>query len=292
MTRERIPQAIVDLYDEYTHAPLDRRVFLDRLAKLAGGTAAAAALVPLIEANYAKAAMVMEDDARLTTERIAYEGGAGEVTAYQARPKDASGALPAVIVIHENRGLNAHIEDVARRAALEGYVAVAPDLLSSLGGTPDDQDVARDMIGKLEQPAVTADLKALVSYLQADGRSSGKVGVTGFCWGGGQVNSLAAAEPSLGAAVVYYGRPPAAEEIANIEAPLLIHLAGNDQRINGMYPAYEEALQKNGIAYQKHVYEGVNHAFNNDTSAERYDEAAAKQAWERTFAFFDQHLKA
>jgi carboxymethylenebutenolidase len=284
-------QDIIDLYDEYTHERLDRRVFMDQLAKLAGGTTAAAALVPMLKANYASAAMVPADDARLTIEEVSFAGADGDVQGYLARPADASGPLPGVVVIHENRGLNPHIEDVARRVALEGFVALAPDFLSPSGGTPENEDQAREMIGALE-PAQTLDnALAAVDFLATNEATNGNVGVVGFCWGGGMVNQVAVSAPdNLGAAVGYYGRQPAAEDVANIQAPIILHYAGLDERINAGIPAYEQALKANGVDYTIYMYDGVNHAFNNDTSEARYDQTAAELAWQRTIDFFKQNL--
>lgn len=286
-----IDQKIIDLYDEYTHAPLDRRVFLARLAQLTGSTAAAAALVPLLEANQASAALVSPDDQRLETGRITYPGATGGITAYLARPKGAA-KLPAVIVIHENRGLNPHIEDVARRAALEGFLALAPDLLSPLGGTPTNQDTARDMIGKLDGKQTVQNLGAAITFLESHPHGNGRVGAMGFCWGGGMVGELAVNAPDLDAAVVYYGRQPKAAEVEKIKAPLLLHYAGMDARINEGIPAFEEALKKANKKYTLYIYEGAQHAFNNDTSEARYNKQAAEQAWSRTIAFLKEHLQA
>jgi carboxymethylenebutenolidase len=283
-------QDIIDLYDEYTHERLDRRVFMDRLAKIAGGTAAAAALVPVLEANYASAAIVPADDARLTIEQVSFPGAGGDVLGYSARPADAAGPLPGVVVIHENRGLNPHIEDVARRVAVEGFVALAPDFLSPSGGTPDDQDQAREMIGALDPAQTLNNALVAVDYLANSDATTGKVGVVGFCWGGGLVNQVAVHAPELGAAVAFYGRQPAAEEVPRIKAPLLLHYAGLDERINAGIPAYEKALEANGVDYTIYIYDNVNHAFHNDTSEARYDQTAAELAWARTIAFFKQHL--
>ena len=284
-------QRILDLYDEYTHAPLDRRVFLVRLAQLAGGMAAAAALVPMLEANAARAAIVAPADARLTTERITYPGATGDIKAYTARPKDAA-KIPSVIVIHENRGLNAHIEDVTRRMALEGFLALAPDLLSPAGGTPADEDQARTMIADLDAEKTVQDLVAGLTFLEKHAAGNSKVGAVGFCWGGGMVGALAVAAPALDAGVVYYGRQPPAEGVEKIKAPLLLHYAGLDLRIAAGIPAFEAALKKAQKTYTLYVYERVNHAFNNDTSEGRYDKAAADLAWSRTIAFFKDTLKA
>jgi carboxymethylenebutenolidase len=280
---------IIELYDEYAHAPLPRRVFLDRLAVLAGGSAAAALLLPLLETHRAAAAIVPPDDARIVPSRVTYPGKSGEVAGYFARPATA-GHVGAVIVIHENRGLNAHIEDVARRVALAGYLALAPDLLSSLGGTPKDEDKARDLIGKLDLAAATADAVAGVDWLHRHENGNGNVGAVGFCWGGGVVGQIAVADPTLDAAVIYYGRPPADADVASITAPLLLNYAGLDQRLDAMLPAYRAALDKAGVTYTLYIYDGADHAFNNDTSPARYNAAAANLAWERTLAFFAKNL--
>ena len=285
-------QDIIDLYDDYTHARLDRRVFMDRLAALAGGTAAASALLPLLRCNYAKAAMIAADDARLETEQVTFPGASGEVKAYLARPADAGGPLPGVVVIHENRGLNPHIEDVARRAALEGFTALAPDFLSPLGGTPADEDEARAMISRLDPDQTTADAVAAVAFLQDMEATTDKVGVVGFCWGGGLANQVAVHSPEVAAVVPFYGRQPEAEDVAMIKAPLLLHYAGLDERINAGIADYEKALEANHVDYTLYVYDGVNHAFHNDTNAARYDQAAAELAWSRTIDFLKQHLAA
>ncbi len=282
-------QRFIDLYDEYTHAPLERRVFLTRLASLAGGVTAAAALVPLLESNYARAAMVPADDQRLETSRITYPGAGGDVKAYMTRPKGAA-KLSAVIVIHENRGLNPHIEDVTRRVALEGFLALGPDLLSPMGGTPSNEDTARDMIGKLDGKQTTQNLVLAVAFLKQHADVNGKVGVVGFCWGGGPVGDLVVNAPDLDACVVYYGRQPQAAEVEKIRAPLLLHYAGLDARINAGIPAFVDALEKANKKYTMHMYEGANHAFNNDTSEARYNKQAADQAWARTIAFFKANL--
>ncbi len=283
-------QRIIDLYDEYTHRPLDRRVFLQRLAALAGSTAAAFALLPVLENDYARAQQVPPDDPRLQTARVTYQGASSRpVAAYLVRPRGDARA-PAVIVVHENRGLNAHIEDVARRLAVAGFVALAPDLLSPLGGTPRDEDRAREMIDRLDAQATIGDLKAATAWLANHPNTTGKVGAVGFCWGGGMVNQLAVAEPALDAAVVFYGASPKAEQVAGIKAPLLLHYAGLDERINQSVPAYEQALKSAGKDYTLHTYGGVNHAFHNDTNAARYREQAAKLAWQRTIDFLKRKL--
>ena len=284
-------QKIIDLYDEYTHVPLNRRVFLKRLTELAGGSAAAFALLPILENNYAKAHMVPEDDARIDASHVTYDGSSGEVRGYFVRRKSED-KLPAVVVIHENRGLNPHIMDVARRVAVEGYTVLAPDALSPAGGTPADEDEARNLIRALDREKATGDFLAAAAFIRGHATSTGKVGCIGFCWGGGMANQLAFRSPDLAAAVVFYGRQPAAEDAARIKASLLLHYAGLDKRINGGIADYEAALKAAGVSYDLHIYEGVNHAFNNDTNAARYDEAAARLAWQRTVAFLDRNLKA
>ena len=286
-----ITQAMIKAYDDYTHLTLDRRGFMDKLTKLAGSGAAAAAIVPMLAAQKAAAQQVAEDDERIEAEDVTYPGADGvEMTGYLVRPTDASGPLPGVIVIHENRGLNPHIRDVARRMALEGFVALAPDFLAPAGGTPEDEDQAREMIGQLDARSNVQNGVATIDFLAGHEDTNGNVGAVGFCWGGGMVNDLAVASADLGAGVAYYGRQPAAEDVPSIQAPLMLHYAGLDERINAGIEAYEAALQENGKDYVLHMYEGVNHAFNNDTSAARYDAAAAEQAWERTVSFFKEHL--
>ena len=282
---------ILALYDEYTHAPLDRRVFLTRLAALAGGALAAQSLLPLLEPNPAHAALVEPTDERLVIERMKFLGATGEVACYTARPKgDVKHA--AVIVIHENRGLNAHIEDVARRLALEGFWAVAPDLLSPVGGTPADPDSARAAIGRLERLATVGNVVSAVGFLEKHQQGNGKVGAVGFCWGGAMVGELAVQAADLDAGVVYYGRQPAPEAVERIKAPLLLHYAGTDERVNAGIPAFEEALKKAKKKYTLHMYEGAQHAFNNDTSEARYEKKSADLAWSRTVDFLRKNLKS
>jgi carboxymethylenebutenolidase len=291
MDKPLITQAMIDAYDEYTHLTLDRRGFMDTLTRLAGSGAAAAAIAPLLAANSALAAEVAADDKRIKGEDVTWPGGKGEIKGYLVRPVEASGKLGAVIVIHENRGLNEHIRDVARRVALEGFIALAPDLLSSAGGTPTDEDKAREMISKLSPEQPIADDVATVAYLKSIDGGNGKVGAVGFCWGGGQINMLAVNAPDLDAAVAYYGAQPKDEAaIAKIKAPLLLHYAGLDERINAGIEAYKKALDANKKEYTVYVYDGVNHAFNNDTSAARYDKTAADLAWGRTIAFLKEKL--
>ncbi len=285
-------QEIIDLYDEYTHARLGRRAFLRRLASLAGGTAAASALLPLLENNYASATVVSPDHHDLAALRIVYPGATGKLKGYMARRRDQRGRLPTVLVIHENRGLNPHIEDITRRLALAGFLALAPDLLTTSGGTPASEEQARKMIADLDDVAVLADLKASVAWLEGRSDSNGRVGCVGFCWGGGNANRLATVAVDLAAAVVYYGQAPSASAVRLIQAPLLLHYAGLDERINAGIPGYEAALEEAGNRYTSYLYEGVNHAFNNDTNAARYDQEAAALAWDRTLGFLDTHLRA
>jgi len=282
-------QRIIDLFDEYTHKPLRREEFMRRLTSLTGSTAAAMMVLPLLEVNYAKAETILQQDERITTERITYPGDGTEMKGYLARPK-GSGKLPAIVVIHENRGLNPHIEDVTRRAALAGYIALAPDALSPLGGTPVDADQARDLFQKLDAVKNLNNFIKAFDYLTGRSDCNGKFGAVGFCWGGGMVNQLAVNVPTLKAAVPFYGRQPEAADVPKIKAALQLHYAGTDERINAGIPAYEEALKKAHISYELYTYEGAQHAFHNDTAPTRYNEAAAKLAWGRTMEFFQKHL--
>jgi carboxymethylenebutenolidase len=283
-------QEIIDLYGEYTKGSMDRREFLKKLAVLAGGIAAASALLPQLERNYAMAEVIAKDDPRLDTEYVKYPGETGEVRASFARPKGDT-KLPGVIVIHENRGLNPHTEDVARRVALEGFLAIAPDALSPLGGTPDDVDEARSLMRELDGQSTMKNFLAAVKYLKTHPQSTGKVGVMGFCWGGGMTNQLAVNSPDLVAAIPFYGRQPESEDVPKIKASMLLHYAGLDERINAGIPALEEALKAASIDYKMHMYEGAGHAFFNDANPGRYHEEAAKLAWERTIAFLKEKLK-
>jgi carboxymethylenebutenolidase len=284
-------RAVLDLYHEFRHTPMDRRVFLERLAKLAGGTVAAAAMLPLLEGN-PEAAIVSPEDARLTIETVRIPGPAGEIKAYQARAKDKAGVkLPAVLVIHENRGLNRHIEDVARRAALAGYHALTPDLLSRKGGTPSVQRGAIAAIRTLNPPDTIADLKAALAYLKGrSGVRGDRLGVVGFCWGGGMTNRIATAAPELRAAVAFYGPVPPASDVPKIKAHMLLIYAGNDQWVNRGIPGYKAALDKAGVTYEMKTYPRVEHAFHNDTAAARYNAEAAKDAWAKTLAHFKKRL--
>ncbi|OAP41582.1 carboxymethylenebutenolidase [Sinorhizobium glycinis] len=290
MNKPVITQAMIDAYDEYTHLTLDRRRFMERLTTLAGSAAAAAAIAPMLAADSAKAEMVGATDERIKGEDITYPGADGEMKGYLVRPANASGKIPAIIVIHENRGLNPHIRDVARRVALEGFVALAPDFLSPGGGTPRDEDKAREMISALDAGETDSNAVATVAFLMDHAESTGDVGAIGFCWGGGMVNRLAVNSPDLKAGVAYYGSQPKAEDVPKIKAAMLLHYAGLDERINAGIEAYRKALTENGKDATIHVYDGVNHAFNNDTSAARYDKAAADLAWGRTIEFLKTKL--
>ena len=289
MEQPKITQAMIEAYDEYTHLTLDRRDFMRKLRTLAGSGAAAAAIAPLLAASNAAAEIVAADDGRLTTTDLTYRGAPGDIKAYAAMPKDAT-KLPAMIVIHENRGLNNHIRDVTRRMALEGFLALAPDMLSPSGGTPEDEDKARDMIGEITPDIYGTNLIAAVEFLKTHPNSTGNVGAIGFCWGGGQVNRLATLSPDLKAGVAYYGAQAKAEDVPKISAALMLHYAGLDERINAGIDAYKAALEANGKDFQIFIYDGVNHAFNNDTSSARYDKEAADLAWSRTVEFLKQKL--
>lgn len=283
-------QEIVDLHEKYSSGLLDRRDFLKRLAFVAGTAAAANALLPLVERSSAMAQITAKDDARLIVETIKYAGETGEVRAYFARPK-GDAKLPGVVVIHENRGLNAHIEDVTRRMALEGFLALAPDALSPLGGTPEDPEKAPALLGQLDKEKNTKNFVAAVKYLKAYPLSTGKVGVVGFCWGGAMANQVAVHSPDLVAAVPYYGAAPVSEDVPKIKASLLLNYAGVDERINAGIPAFEAALKAAGVNYKLYMYEGAQHAFNNDMAPTRYNKDAAQLAWQRTIAFLKEKLK-
>jgi carboxymethylenebutenolidase len=282
-------QPIIDLYDAFTHGVLARREFLARLADLAGGASAATALLAVLGNDYARAAVIAPDDPRIEAGPVSLRGPRGAVRAYRARPI-AEDRAPALIVIHENRGLNPHIEDVTRRAAAEGFLAIAPDALSDGGGTPDDPDRARERIGELDPDLTRRLFLEAVDHAREHPASTGRVGCVGFCWGGAMANQLAVHSATLGAAVSFYGRQPATEDVPRIRCPLQLHYAGLDERINAGIAAFEAALRQAGVEYELHLYEGVNHAFHNDTAPARYDEAAAKLAWQRTLAFLRRHL--
>jgi carboxymethylenebutenolidase len=281
---------VVDLYDEYAHGLLDRREFLKRLSILAGGIAAAQALLPLLENNNARAEVVPKNDARLQTDNIKYPGATGDVRAYFARPKGDE-KLPGVVVIHQNTGLVPHIEDVTRRVALEGFLALAPDALTPVGGTPEDLAKVPALFQKLDSKSTTEDCVAAVRYLKTHPASTGKVGVVGFCWGGAMANQVAVNSTDVLAVVPYYGPQPAVEDVAKIKASLLLHYAGDDAGINKGIPAYEAALKKANVDFKMYIYEGTKHAFNDDTRDDRYNKEAAQLAWQRTISFLKEKLK-
>lgn len=290
MTGRRVSTSIIRLYDTYTHGTMPRRTFLARLAGLAGSAAAAAALLPMLEGD-AMAQIVAGDDPRLITGEVHFPGASGRVTAYLARPEEAAKS-PAVIVIHQNKGLTHHIRDVTRRLAVEGFLAIAPDALSPLGGhpVPEDKDKGRDMIGRLDRDKARGDFLAAVDFAAAHANGTGRVASLGFCWGGSMSGQMAVHSPTLAAAVVYYGGPPAAQDVPRIGVPMLLHYAGLDERLNGRLPAYEEALRAAGTSYDLNIYPGVHHAFNDNTSEARYDAAAAALAWGRSVEFLHRHL--
>jgi carboxymethylenebutenolidase len=280
----------MDSFNSDQRNTIDRRVFLGKLSLMSGSLAAFLVLPPVLKTHMVWANMISADDPRLETKTLTYTGATGDVNAYFAKPK-GDDKLPGVVVIHENRGLNAHIKDVTRRIAVEGFQALAPDALSPAGGTPDEQDRAVKMIGELDPEKTTEDFTAAVKYLAQHPFSTGKVGVVGFCWGGAMANQMAVRVPELAAAVPYYGRQPAVEDVPKINAPLLLHYAGLDERINKGIPEYEEALKSAGKDYTIYMYDGAAHAFNNDTNPERYNPEAAKLAWQRTIAFLKEKLK-
>jgi carboxymethylenebutenolidase len=283
-------EKMIDLYDEYTHKLLDRREFLGRLSVLTGSIAGTIALLPLLEKNNARAEVVPKDDPRLYTNHMKYPGATGEVLAYLARPKGDE-KIPGVVVIHENRGLVPHIEDIARRIGLEGFLALAPDALTPLGGTPEDPEKTPSLIQKLDSQSTMQNYLAAVRYLKTHPVSTGKVGAVGFCWGGAMANQVAVHSPDVSAVVPYYGKQPAPEDVSKIKASLLLHYAGLDEGINKGIPAYEEALKKASVDYKIFMYEGAQHAFNNDTNPARYNKEAAQLAWRRTISFLKEKLK-
>ncbi len=287
------PPEVLKLYDGYAHGALSRREFLDRAATFAVGSFTAAAMLESLRPNFALAQQVAKDDSRIRAEYVDYPSpqGSGTVRGYLARPAKASGKLPGVVVIHENRGVNPHIEDVARRLALENFVVFAPDALTPIGGYPGDEDKARELFAKLDPAKRTEDLMASALYLKGRPECTGKIGVVGFCFGGSIPNAMAVRYPDLAAAIPFYGSQPPAAEAGRIKAPLLLHYAENDDRINAGWPAYEAALKANGIRYEVHFYPGTQHAFFNDTTP-RYDEAAAKLSWQRTLDFLNKNVRA
>jgi len=291
MTARDFDPKLLELYDYYAHGQITKREFLDRAGKYALGGLTAAALLNLLKPDYALAEQVSFNDPDIRPEYVSYRSpeGHGEVRGYLVRPAAATGRLPAVLVVHENRGLNPYIEDVARRLGKAGYMALAPDGLTSVGGYPGNDDEGRDLQRSVDPVKLMNDFFAGFEHLKTRADGTGKVGCVGFCYGGGVCNALAVAYPELDASVPFYGRQPASEDVARIEAPLLLHYAGLDERINAGWPAYEAALKEHGKTYTAHIYPDVNHGFHND-STPRYDEAAANLAWERTLAFFDETL--
>lgn len=287
------PPEVMKLFDGYVHGAITRRDFLDRAGKYAVGGFTAAAMLESLRPNFALAQQVPKNDGRIKTEYLTYASpqGSGTMRGYFARPANAAGKLPGVVVIHENRGLSPYIEDVARRLAVANFVAFAPDALTPLGGYPGDEEKAVQMFGQLDAVKRNEDLLAAYGVLKVRPECTAKVGAVGFCFGGTTVNMFAVRLPDLAAAVPFYGGQPKVEDVAKIKAPLMLHYAGLDDRINAGWPAYEAALKANGVRYQEFVYPNVNHGFHNDTTP-RYDEAAAKLAWSRTMAFFEQNLKA
>jgi carboxymethylenebutenolidase len=285
-------QELLNLFDKYVHGAIDRRGFLDGAGKFAVGGMTAAMLLDALNPRFAEAQQVPKDDKRLKTEWLEYASpqGTGKMKGYLVRPASASGKLPGVLVVHENRGLNPHIEDIARRLALEGFMTFAPDALTPLGGYPGDEDKARETFQKLDQAKTREDFVAAANLLKSRPDCTGKVGVVGFCYGGSISNMLATRVPDLAAAVPFYGGQPQAADVPNIKAPLLIHYAENDERVNAGWPAYEAALKANNVKYETYFYPGTQHGFNNDTTP-RYDQAAAKLAWSRTVDFFKKHLR-
>ncbi len=286
------PELLI-LFDAYVHGAVDRRGFLDKARKFAVGGVTAAMLLDALNPKFAEAQQVKKDDPRIKADYLEYDSpqGNGKMKGYLVRPANATGKLPGVVVVHENRGLNPHIEDIARRLALDNFVAFAPDALTPLGGYPAaGEDEARTLFGKLDQAKTREDMVAAAGFLKARPECTGRIGAVGFCYGGGIANMLATRIPDLGGAVPFYGSAPTAEEAARIKSPLLIHYAGTDERINAMWPAYETALKAANVKYAMHMYAGAQHGFNNDTTP-RYDEAAAKLAWQRTIEFFNTNLR-
>ena len=287
------PQELLNIFDLYVHGDIDRRGFLDRAGKFTVGGVTAMALLESLQPNFAWAQQVPANDGRIRVESVSVPTpqGHGNIEGYLVRPANATGRLPAVLVVHENRGRNPYIEDVARRLASSGFMALAPDGLTSLGGYPNDEDRGREMFGQIDRGKLMADWVASARWLKNRSDCTGKIGAVGFCYGGGVVNQLAVQlGADLAAGVPYYGGQPSAEETARIQAPLLIHYGSLDQRINAGWPDYERALMANNVPHTMHMYEGANHGFHNDTTP-RYDEADAMLSWERTIAFFDEHVK-
>lgn len=291
MTAKDFHPALLELYDFYAHGRITKREFLDRAGRYAVGGLTAMAILNMMSPNYALAEQVAPDDPGIVGEDVTYPSpnGHGQVNAYRVTPAGAAGKLPAVVVVHENRGLNPYIRDVARRVAKAGFIALAPDGLTSVGGYPGNDDKGRELQAQVDPAKLMNDFFAAVEVLMADAATTGRVGIVGFCYGGGVANAAAVAYPELAAAVPFYGRQPAAADVPKIKAPLLIHYAGLDTRINEGWPAYEAALKAAGTRYEAHVYPEVNHGFHND-STPRYDAAAAELAWTRTVDFFKANL--
>ena len=285
-----VDRRATELYDQYTSKKISRRQFLEKFAVVVGGVAASYAVLPLLENSIVQAAITGKDDARLTAQLVKFQAGVGQMSGYQAQPKNIA-KMPAILVVHENRGLNAHIEDVARRFALEGFLVLAPDALSSMGGSPADPEQAVGMIKNLNMEETVKNFAAAAAYLKTHPQSTGKVGVVGFCWGGAIANYLAVQSADINAAVPYYGKQPPTEDVVKIKAALLLHYAGLDERINQGIPELKEALVKNGVEHELHMYEGTEHAFNNDTNPARYNKQAAELAWKRTIDFLTRKLK-
>jgi carboxymethylenebutenolidase len=285
-------QELLNLFDEYVHGGIDRRAFLDRAARFAAGGVTAAMLLDALNPRFAEAQQVPKEDPRIKADYLEYPSPSGspKTRGYLVRPAAATGKLPGVLVVHENRGLNPHIEDIARRLALDNFIAFAPDALAPLGGYPGSEDEARAAFTKLDQTKTREDFVSAANYLKNRPDCTGRVGVVGFCYGGGIANMLATRMPDLAAAVPFYGNQPQPEDVPKIKAPLLIHYAENDERINAGWPAYEAALKAANVSYTAHTYPGTQHGFNNDTTP-RYDQAAAKLAWQRTIEFFNKHLR-
>ena len=286
------PPEVMKLFDGYVHGTMSRREFLDRAARFAVGGFTTAAMLESLSPDYALAQQVAADDARIQAEYVTYPSpqGSGTMRGYLVQPANASRKLPGVVVIHENRGLNPHIEDVARRLAVEAFVTFAPDALTPVGGYPGDEDKARALFSKLDAGRRIEDLIAAAGYLKSRPECTGNIGVVGFCFGGGIANLVAVRVPDLAAAVTFYGIQPSAADASKIRAPLLLHYAALDDRINKGWPAYEAALKASGVKYEMHMYPDTNHAFLNDTTP-RYDKAAAKLSWQRTIDFFNKHLR-
>ena len=292
-TAHDFDQELLILFDAYVHGALDRRGFLDKAAKYAVGGVTAAMLLEQLSPKFAEAQVVKAEDPRIKVGYVAYDSpnGSGKMKGYLAQPAKAAGKLPAILVIHENRGLNPHIEDIARRLALDNFVAFAPDALTPMGGYPGNEDNARELFPKLDQTKIREDFVTAVSWLKARPETNGKVGAVGFCYGGGMVNFLATRVPDLAAGVAYYGSAPNIEDVPRIKTPLMIQSAEVDERINAAWPKFEEALKAANVPYERHFYPGTQHGFNNDTTP-RYDEKSAKLSWERTVAFFNKHLRS